>query len=87
MHPGCAGNACLCDGLCDVAAVQVTWTQGVTQGGSSGSPLIDVATHRVVGVLTGGLSSCDTAQSPDYYGRLARVRKQPCAPVSRRCAC
>jgi hypothetical protein len=52
---------------------QVTWTAGVTQGGSSGSPLIDTVTHRVVGVLTGGLSSCQTAQSPDYYGRLAQV--------------
>ncbi len=56
---------------------QVTWTQGVTQGGSSGSPLIDASTHRVVGVLTGGLSSCDTARSPDYYGRLNRVRVTP----------
>lgn len=45
----------------------------MTQGGSSGSPLIDTTTHRVVGVLTGGLSTCQTAQSPDYYGRLSRV--------------
>ena len=31
-----------------VAAVQVYWDQGATMGGSSGSPLIDVATRRVV---------------------------------------
>lgn len=31
-----------------VAAVQVYWDQGATMGGSSGSPLVDVATRRVV---------------------------------------
>ena len=38
-----------------------------------GSPLIDTATKRVVGVLTGGVSSCDTRSSPDYFGRISRV--------------
>ncbi|BDA50643.1 probable lysyl endopeptidase at N-terminal half [Coccomyxa sp. Obi] len=52
---------------------QVIWTQGSTQGGSSGSPLIDTKTRRVVGVLTGGLSTCDTRGSPDYFGRLSRA--------------
>ena len=42
---------------------------GRDPGGVLGQP--------VVGVLTGGLSSCDTAQSPDYYGRLNRVRRDP----------
>ena len=36
------------------SGLQISWTQGVTQGGSSGSPLIDVDTRRIVGVLTGG---------------------------------
>lgn len=52
---------------------QVTWTRGATIGGSSGSPLIDVATNRVVGVLTGGYSSCQDRTQPDYYGRLSVV--------------
>jgi hypothetical protein len=38
-----------------VGMVQVEWMQGVTAAGSSGSPLIDADTGRVVGVLTGGL--------------------------------
>jgi V8-like Glu-specific endopeptidase len=58
-------------------SVQVIWTQGSTQGGSSGSPLIDVATRRIVGVLTGGVSTCNTRSSPDYFGRLSRVCPAP----------
>lgn len=53
--------------------VQVTWTTGATLGGSSGSPLIDVATGRVVGVLTGGYSNCQDRTQSDYYGRLSVV--------------
>eukprot|EP00884_Botryococcus_braunii_P009693 jgi/Botrbrau1/18725/Bobra.0386s0048.1 len=53
---------------------EVTWTKGVTTAGSSGSPLIDADTGRVVGVLTGGPSSCaqvGTGGAADYYGRLS----------------
>lgn len=44
----------------------------VTEGGSSGSPLYDVQ-HRLIGVLSGGLSACGAtgANLTDYYGRLA----------------
>ena len=48
------------------------WGTGATVGGSSGSPLIDVASRKVVGVLTGGYSSCYDHQG-DYYGRLSAV--------------
>ena len=56
---------------------EVTWIatsngHGVTEGGSSGSPLFD--NHgRIVGTLTGGDSSCDTADLdlPDYYGKFS----------------
>jgi hypothetical protein len=55
----------------------VTWIatpdgHGVTEGGSSGSPIFD--NHgRIVGTLTGGDSSCDTSylDSPDYYGKFS----------------
>ncbi|EIE26769.1 hypothetical protein COCSUDRAFT_59280 [Coccomyxa subellipsoidea C-169] len=55
----------------DETHFQVTWTTGATIGGSSGSPLIDVATNRIVGVLTGGYSNCQDRTQPDYYGRLS----------------
>ena len=45
---------------------------GVTEGGSSGSPLFNGANKLVVGTLTGGSSSCSatgTARS-DMYGRF-----------------
>jgi hypothetical protein len=56
---------------------QVNWTKtanghGTTEGGSSGSPLFDNL-GRLVGTLTGGDSSCDSAQltAPDYYGMFS----------------
>jgi hypothetical protein len=45
---------------------------GVTEGGSSGSPIFD-ANGRIAGTLTGGDSNCDSLNlnSPDYYGKFA----------------
>jgi lysyl endopeptidase len=45
-----------------------SWEQGVTEGGSSGSPLFD-QNHRIVGQLFGGQASCALPLN-DYYGRL-----------------
>ena len=59
----------------DTTHFEVIWGDGVTEGGSSGSPLIDAATNRVMGVLTGGFSSCAQPKAPDYYGRLSTVRQ------------
>ena len=44
------------------------WEQGVTEGGSSGSPLYD-QNKRVVGQLFGGQATCSFLFN-DYYGRL-----------------
>ncbi len=43
---------------------------GVTEPGSSGSPLFD-ANGLIVGQLTGGSASCTYLTSPDYYGKFS----------------
>lgn len=54
---------------------EVVWTQtingwGVTEGGSSGSPVFDEY-GRIIGTLTGGLASCSNKEAPDYYGKFS----------------
>ncbi len=51
----------------------VKWTSGVTEGGSSGSPLI--ISGQVVGQLTGGNSDfpCTDPNSLDIYGRFSKT--------------
>lgn len=46
------------------------WDLGVTEGGSSGSPLFD-QNHRVVGQLHGGASGCGNPQLSDEYGKFS----------------
>jgi len=53
---------------------QVTWAattngHGVTEQGSSGSPLFNSA-GNIVGTLTGGQSYCSTPTQPDWYGKV-----------------
>lgn len=43
---------------------------GVTEGGSSGSPLFD-NNKRICGTLTGGSSTCSSPTSYDYYGKMS----------------
>jgi len=42
---------------------------GVTEGGSSGSPIFNNR-GSIVGALTGGYASCGNLDAPDYYGKL-----------------
>jgi outer membrane protein assembly factor BamB len=53
----------------------VTWNQGVTEPGSSGSGIWtgagDAASSKLVGTLTGGESSCSNPSGSDYYGRFS----------------
>lgn len=46
------------------------WSQGTTEPGSSGSPLIRADTGRVIGQLYGGNASCSVPNEPDYFGRF-----------------
>lgn len=46
---------------------------GVTEGGSSGSPIFNYnnGNSRIIGTLTGGSSYCNATSSPDYYGKMS----------------
>ena len=46
------------------------WDTGVTEGGSSGSPLYD-QNHRIVGQLHGGASACGAPVLSDEYGKVS----------------
>ncbi|MBS4013424.1 MAG: choice-of-anchor J domain-containing protein [Bacteroidetes bacterium] len=61
--------------MADNAAWRVTWSQtengwGVTQGGSSGSPIFD-SNGFIIGTLSGGASGCSTPSFPDFYGKMS----------------
>lgn len=47
----------------------VRWSTGVTEPGSSGSPLLN-ANHQVIGQLYGGTSDCDNPSGVDVFGRF-----------------
>jgi len=49
---------------------EVTWHDGTTEPGSSGSPLMLTATQQIIGQLWGGFASCAFPLEPDYYGRF-----------------
>ena len=49
---------------------EVQWSQGTTEPGSSGSPLMLTATQQIIGQLWGGGASCSTPDEPDYFGRF-----------------
>jgi lysyl endopeptidase len=52
---------------------QVTWSSGLTEGGSSGSGLFHNGTTsnpQLVGQLWGGYATCQNPNLPDFYGRF-----------------
>lgn len=54
---------------------QLSWSSnanghGVTEGGSSGSPLFNNS-GLIIGTLTGGSSYCTSQTSPDLYGKMS----------------
>lgn len=59
---------------CAIDAWRVTWNTGggTTEAGSSGGGLWD-GSHRLIGVLTGGLASCANPTGADYFARFERA--------------
>ncbi|MDD2549932.1 MAG: hypothetical protein PHD00_07550, partial [Bacteroidales bacterium] len=54
---------------------RVVWSSnsngwGVTEGGSSGSPLFNQS-GLIIGTLSGGSSMCNNQTAPDYYGKFS----------------
>ncbi|NPD47707.1 MULTISPECIES: T9SS type A sorting domain-containing protein [unclassified Lentimicrobium] len=54
---------------------QVVWAEtesghGVTEGGSSGSPIFDQNGY-LIGTLTGGQAACSNLTGPDFYGKIS----------------
>lgn len=61
------------------------WDSGVTEPGSSGSPLFD-QNHRTIGVLSGGASACSGAvdnNQYDIYGRFGTAWDLGTTPATR----
>lgn len=54
-----------------------SWDLGTTEPGSSGSPIFDPDTRRVVGFLTGGNASCERPSGIDCYGPTAEFLALP----------
>lgn len=54
---------------------RVVWTDGTTEGGSSGSALFTTASgnYQLRGGLYGGYSYCSAQSDPDYYSRFSDV--------------
>lgn len=51
--------------------VNVGWSKGITEGGSSGSAIF--VSGRVVGTLSGGSSACTVSGGSDVYSRFDRT--------------
>ncbi|MSR69688.1 MAG: hypothetical protein EXS17_05005, partial [Phycisphaerales bacterium] len=47
----------------------LSWNNGITEGGSSGSAIYLDSTHKMYGVLTCGASACSNPTGDDGYGR------------------
>ena len=52
--------------------VRLTWSQGTTEPGSSGSGIFDT-NGNLRGALSGGAASCSALSEPDFYGRFDKT--------------
>jgi hypothetical protein len=73
LHYGnCANESCSPNSGENGSFLAVTWQQGSTEGGSSGSGVfVTIGAQRyLAGQLHGGLASCASPSAADYYGRF-----------------
>ncbi len=64
------GNETMANGSCwGVTWVSTASGHGVTEGGSSGSPIFN-SSHQIIGTLVGGNSSCANTGGEDFYGKF-----------------
>jgi hypothetical protein len=63
--------ASACGSLCETHWIVDGWESGTTEVGSSGSGLWDRSTHKLIGFLTGGQSTCANPTASDCYGRFS----------------
>ncbi|MDR2259825.1 MAG: serine protease [Azoarcus sp.] len=52
------------------AYIEITWSNGVTEKGSSGSGLFDNSGQKLIGQLYGGYGTAACSGASDYYGRF-----------------
>jgi lysyl endopeptidase len=69
-------------GSTDLNHWRVEWSEGVTEGGSSGSPIFD-QDRRIVGQLHGGASFCGGEDLSDLYGMFSISWEGGGTPASR----
>ena len=62
-------TGCITNGHWYVTWIETETNHGVTEGGSSGSPIFN-NNKLIVGTLTGGGAACDNLTAPDYYGKF-----------------
>lgn len=68
------GNFDLSRGTSQAAShLKITWREGATEGGSSGSGLFDKDSKRLIGVLTGGPDASSCRGGFGVYGRFERA--------------
>ncbi|MGJ7489987.1 serine protease [Variovorax sp. ZT4R33] len=68
----CSTTSCISSNQSNAGFHSVTWSQGVTESGSSGSGLFQRLNGNdyLVGQLLGGSSACSNPIGPDVYGRF-----------------
>lgn len=75
-------DSCIGDGFSTHWLVD-DWESGTTEPGSSGSALFDAGSRRIVGTLSGGDSSCNTAGGSDCFGKFSLAWDRGVSPATR----